>query len=150
MAMQRGQQHDTPRAHLEADLEPMGEHQEESILAGGTLPGVHEAAAPDGMNRTASELAYVEDEHTLELKKKVGEMVDKQFGGDYQKTFAHYDSDADGAVGADELNKLLKDPGVGNFATRGMWVKGIIEKLDSDDDKKISWKEFESVFKAAA
>lgn len=122
--------------------------------AAGAIPSVRSGAA--GMaGPSASELAYETaaaggDKNEEELKRKVGALVEKDFGGDYKKAFDHYDHDHDGAVDADELTKLLKDAGVGNFATRGAWVKGILDKLDKTEDRKIQWQEFESVFRSRA
>jgi hypothetical protein len=97
-----------------------------------------------------SQLAYEEDANQRELKEKVGALVTSQFGGDYKKAFAHYDSEKNGTVTKSELVQLLEDAGVGNGLTRGMWAKGIIEKLDTSQDKGIQWSEFESVFRARA
>lgn len=62
-----------------------------------------------------------------------------------QKLFARYDSDHDGKIDKSELSRLLKDVDIGNTFTRGAWVRGIIDKLDSNDDKAISWDEFQKV-----
>lgn len=59
-----------------------------------------------------------------------------------KKLFEAYDTDGDGKIGADDLEKLLKDVDLGNSFTRGMWVKGILSKLDESGDKKIDWAEF--------
>jgi len=62
-----------------------------------------------------------------------------------RKLFDSYDTNKDGKIDKDELSKLLKDVDIGNSFTRGAWVKGIIEKLDKDSDKAISWDEFQAV-----
>jgi Ca2+-binding EF-hand superfamily protein len=62
-----------------------------------------------------------------------------------RKLFDSYDANKDGKIDKDELSKLLKDVDIGNSFTRGAWVKGIIEKLDADADKSISWDEFQAV-----
>ncbi len=62
-----------------------------------------------------------------------------------RKFFDSYDANKDGKIDKDELSKLLKDVDIGNSFTRGAWVKGIIEKLDTDADKAISWEEFQAV-----
>ena len=43
-----------------------------------------------------------------------------------------------------ELKKLLKDAGIGNGFTRGAWADGIMKELDKDNNKGISWAEFQS------
>ncbi len=62
-----------------------------------------------------------------------------------RKLFDSYDTNKDGKIDKDELIKLLKDVGIGNSLTRGKWAKGIIDKLDTDADKAISWDEFQLV-----
>ncbi len=62
-----------------------------------------------------------------------------------RKLFDSYDANKDGKIDKDELSKLLKDVDIGNSFTRGTWVKGIIEKLDKNGDKAISWEEFQAV-----
>lgn len=154
MGMQRAleQEH---KAIASPDLEAGVEHADlGDRLAGGPVPAVHGGGAV-GHGRTASELAYQvaaneEDGHTKELKQKVSGLCQRKFGGDYQKAFNHYDGNHDGAIDADELSALLDDAGVGSFITRGAWVKGILDKLDRNADRKISWGEFQSVFGGTA
>ncbi len=81
-----------------------------------------------------------------ELVEKVQALLQKQYGDageeSMRKLFDAYDRDGDGRINADELEKLLKDAGVGNSLTRGMWVKGIIKELDLNRDQTIDWGEF--------
>ncbi len=90
-----------------------------------------------------------EDPHVKELVEKVGALVSRRFNGDYRQAFTHYarSHSAQPTVDAKELEALLGDAGVGNFITRGAWVSGIIDRVDKDADRKISWDEFESVIK---
>jgi len=153
MGMQRATQPATrPRLDAETDVVEHGEASER--IAGGPVPAVHNGGDAGHGGRSASELAYEvaanDDENVTELQTKVGALVEKQFGGDYKKAFEAYDGDHDGGVNGDELSQLLKDAKVGTFVTRGMWVKGILDKLDKTGDRKIQWPEFESVFGASA
>lgn len=81
-----------------------------------------------------------------ELVQKVQALLQKQYGDtsaeSMQKLFNAYDKNGDGRVSGDELEQLLKDAGVGNGLTRGMWVKGIIKELDQNRDQTIDWAEF--------
>jgi Ca2+-binding EF-hand superfamily protein len=81
-----------------------------------------------------------------ELVEKVQALLQKQYGDtspeSMRKLFDAYDRNGDGRVGGDELEQLLKDAGVGNGLTRGMWVKGIIKELDLNRDQTIDWAEF--------
>lgn len=144
-----------PRSIAGAELDVGHEEREAGAMeAAGAIPTVRSGAAGTA-GPSASELAYETaavggDKNEEELKRKVGALVEKEYGGDYKKAFDHYDGDHDGAVNADELTRLLKDAGVGNFATRGAWVSGILEKLDKTHDHKIQWHEFESVFTGRA
>ena len=91
-----------------------------------------------------------DDANARELKRKVGKLVREKFGGNYRKAFQHYAGlkKKDGKVDAKELYQLLEDADVGNWATRGKWVSGVMEKLDKDKDGSISLQEFEAVMKA--
>jgi hypothetical protein len=42
---------------------------------------------------------------------------------------------------------LLEDADVGNRFTRGIYVTGIVQKMDKNKDGKIQWSEFESAIK---
>jgi Ca2+-binding EF-hand superfamily protein len=62
-----------------------------------------------------------------------------------RKLFDRYDANRDGKLDKSELTQLLKDIDVGNALTRGVWVKGIIDKIDTNADRMISWNEFEVI-----
>jgi GH24 family phage-related lysozyme (muramidase) len=109
-----------------------GYHQRTNIAAQQSSP---ETAAP------------AEDKDVKDLKDKVGKLVTEKFGGSYRKGFDYYDGNHDGAIEAAELTRLLADADVGNVFTRGRWVAGIIEKMDTNHDGKIQWAEFESAIK---
>jgi len=85
-----------------------------------------------------------------ELVSKVRKLMTERFGGTdvaaRKKLFEAYDKNGDGQVDQDEMKQLLADAGVGNGLTRGAWVRGVIKKLDSDDDKTISYDELERIF----
>jgi Domain of unknown function (DUF4157) len=87
-----------------------------------------------------------EDANEKELKEKVGKLISSQYGGDYKKAFDHY-AGKDGAVDAFGLKSLLTDAGIGNAFTRGLWVDGILKKLDTNKNGKIEWSEFSAVLK---
>ena len=88
--------------------------------------------------------AQADDPNTVELKTKVGKLVQEKFGGDYKRAFDHYDGDHDGGVNKDELTRMLHDADIGNGFTRGVWASKIIEKLDGNHDGRIQWTEFQS------
>lgn len=81
-----------------------------------------------------------------ELIEKVSKLFAEKFGGDYRQAFDHYDCDKKG-IDQPELMVLLEDAGLGNWLTRGLWARGIIQALDADQDGVISFTEFESVLK---
>lgn len=89
------------------------------------------------------------DEHEIELQAKIKGLLLRKYGDtareSMEKLFRAYDKNRNGEIDNSELEQLLKDAEVGNGITRGMWVKGIMKKLDADGDKSISWKEFDSV-----
>ena len=81
------------------------------------------------------------DAREAELISKVQGLVQKRFAGNYRTAFDHYG--ASGRMDEDGLERLLKDAGVGNFATRGTWTAAIMEKLDVDRDGFISFAELQ-------
>jgi EF hand domain-containing protein len=126
-------------AAIETEQQPEAQVEEESPrvrFVGGAIPPV--------------QVAEAEDPRVDELKRKVAALAETKFGGDYKKAFDHYDGDRDGRMTKDEIKSLLSDAGVGNMITRGAWADGILDKLDMNHDRGVSWAEFESVFKATA
>lgn len=83
------------------------------------------------------------DPRRRELIDKVWALVAGRYGGDYRTAFDHYDADKDGVITMAELISLLYDAGIGSRITRNAWAHGIIDALDSDNDDRIAWAEFE-------
>lgn len=83
-----------------------------------------------------------------ELQDKVTRLVDARFKSDWRRAFDHYASGSTADVGRDQLLDLLSDAGIGTWATRGMWADGVLKKMDSNGDKRISWAEFQSVLQS--
>lgn len=81
------------------------------------------------------------DAREAELVAKVQGLVAGGFEGNYKTAFDHYGDS--GRMNEDGLERLLKDAGVGNFATRGTWTAAIMEKLDEDRDGFISFAELQ-------
>ena len=83
-----------------------------------------------------------------ELVNKVTALVDSKHGGDWYKAYGYYAGlGGTDAIQREQLMKLLEDAGIGSWLTRGKWADGIIEELDKNSDKKISWGEFEKALK---
>ena len=92
------------------------------------------------------------DGNQEELVTKIRGLLLRQTGrtdkDSMQKLFKSYDRDGNGRIGGRELEQLLRDADIGNGFTRGMWVEGIIKKLDSGRlDGEISWEEFDAVMR---
>lgn len=85
-----------------------------------------------------------EDPNVAELKAKVSRLVDSKFGGDYNAAFDHYAGN-DGVATRSELIDMLKDAGVGNGLTRGMWADGVMKEVDADGSGSVSKAEFTRV-----
>ncbi|MBI4617877.1 MAG: EF-hand domain-containing protein [Planctomycetes bacterium] len=80
-----------------------------------------------------------------ELVTKVFDLVERRYGGDFKKAFDSYDKSGDGAADEGEIKELLKAAGIGNWATRGAWASGIVEKMDKvggNNNGKVEWEEF--------
>ena len=88
-----------------------------------------------------------------ELITKVRMLLVKQHGSDdvasLKKGFFAYDRNGSGRLEAEELTNVLEDAGIGNKLTRGMWVKGILARLDRDRDNALSWDDFSPLLDAA-
>ena len=84
-----------------------------------------------------------------QLVSALGKHLEKSYGdrspAAMRKLFDGYDGDRDGRIDKTELARLLKDVDVGNSFTRGAWVRGILDKVDANSDKAISWEEFQAV-----
>ncbi len=89
-----------------------------------------------------------------ELIAKLTRHVKGRFGGTganaWQRAFAAYDADRDGAIKPVELGALLKDAGVGNFLTLPLWIDGVLGELDKDHTGTISLTELSLALGKAA
>ena len=85
------------------------------------------------------------DTNEQELQRKVTSLARSRFGGDFERMFEHYGRrrQSDERIDRDELNALLADADVGNGLSRGTWVRGVLDRFDTDRDGVISWAEFE-------
>ncbi|MDQ3368502.1 MAG: EF-hand domain-containing protein [Myxococcota bacterium] len=84
-----------------------------------------------------------------QLVAAIGDYLEKNFNdrtrSGMRLLFDRYDADHDGKIDKQELGRLLKDLDIGNTFTRSAWVRGIMEQLDTNADKSISWEEFQDV-----
>lgn len=81
------------------------------------------------------------DKNEKEMKEKLTRYVDEEFAGDYEAAFASFDSTGDGQLGSRELRRALEKIGVGNFFTRGTWVDGIMERMDTSGNGQLTFPE---------
>ena len=87
------------------------------------------------------------DDQKRELKAKIEALIRDKHAGDPQAAFRVY-ADGAGLIDRTSLKDLLRAAGVGNQVTRGAWADGILEAVDSDRDRKVSWSEFTSVYRS--
>jgi hypothetical protein len=83
-----------------------------------------------------------------ELREKVTALIETRHKSDWRRGFDHYAGHG-GAIGRDDVMRLLGDAQIGNWLTRGAWADGILDKLDKNKDKTITWDEFEPLVKGA-
>ncbi len=89
----------------------------------------------------------------MELVTKVKMLLQARMGRDditaLREGFEAYDCNQSGCLEPEELQRVLEDADIGNKFTRGMWVKGILARLDRDRDNALSWDDFSQVLDAA-
>ena len=77
-----------------------------------------------------------------ELVKKINSLLLRKYGTssepDQKRLFESHDKDGDGKIDPKELEGLLREADVGNTITRGAWVRGIVGRMDTDGDGKIT------------
>lgn len=80
---------------------------------------------------------------TKELLEAIAKLKGK---GSYRQLFDKY-AGKDEMLDGQELLALLKDAGVGTWATRSLWRDGVMEAVDSKTapDSKISWPELQTL-----
>ena len=88
-----------------------------------------------------------------ELVTKVRQLLVKRCGNDdsgaLRESFFAYDKNRTGHLEPEELQQVLEDAGIGNKLTRGMWVKGILARLDHAKKNALSWDDFAPMLDAA-
>ena len=115
---------------------------------GGEIPPVRDGLA-DPDKQSASELAFDQPELDRDARAMVALMIVNRFGGDTKKAFDNYDTDAedsDNGLRQSELERLLRDAGVGAEAEK--LARSLIgeDALAMDYDATISFDLFERAF----
>lgn len=85
-----------------------------------------------------------DDSNVVELRAKIRALVQRSFGGSFRALYDHYDPSGAGADRA-ALTSLLADADVGNVFTRGLWADGVMTRVDTNHDGRISWDEFAQI-----
>jgi len=80
------------------------------------------------------------------LRRKYGNSSDSS----QRRLFQEHDKDGDGKINSDELDGLLKAADIGSAISRGFWVRGIINRMDTDGDGMISWDEYLHAIRSAS
>lgn len=115
-----------------------------SLEAEEAFTALLERLYPQG--ESADACIYVERAMTeKEVVEKIARLRDTKFNGDTQKMFDHYAHD--GALSKAELTIILIDAKIGNRLTRGAIVKGIMDRIDKDEDQSISADELNAVLR---
>jgi hypothetical protein len=81
-----------------------------------------------------------------ELADKIEALLTKKYGSpttaSQRLLFNEFDKDRDSKINKEELGQLLEAADVGNRFTRGIWVDGVMNNMDTDKDLKITWDEY--------
>jgi hypothetical protein len=115
---------------------------------GGEIPPVREGLV-DPDQQSASELAFDNPELDRDARALVALMIVNRFGGDSKKAFDNYDTDSgesENGLSVGELERLLRDAGVGGQAEK--LARNLIgeDALAMDYDATISYDLFERAF----
>lgn len=84
-----------------------------------------------------------EDPNAVELRTKITALAERRYGGDLRALFSAYDMDHDGALRAGELDTLFQNADIGTPFTRGMWVQGVMDRMDADHNQALTYAEIE-------
>jgi hypothetical protein len=90
-----------------------------------------------------------ENSDERELREKFTALIQRDFHGSFRAAFDHFDKNHDGKIDRGELIEFLKSAGIGNGFTRRYWADGILDKLDTNHDRMISWDEFQPAITAS-
>ena len=88
------------------------------------------------------------DANQIELETKLRALCIKKYGDagpeSRRKMYDEYDSNHDGELSRQEMDRMLSDADVGNWFTRGFWIDGILKKLYTDKSGGLSYAEVEA------
>jgi hypothetical protein len=91
--------------------------------------------------------AIKKDPNQIEVETKLAALCTRKYGdtspASRKKLFDEYDTDHKGELSRAELYTLLSDADVGNWFTRGMWVEGILGRIDFDQSGGLTFDEVE-------
>lgn len=68
----------------------------------------------------------------------------------HEQLFRAYDGDGDGELRSIELVELLKDADVGSAWTRSIWASKILDQLDGDQTRTLSWPEVRAAIESGS
>jgi hypothetical protein len=92
--------------------------------------------------------ASVGESEQEELERKINALADARYGAhgpaELKALFLSYDVNGDGCASRKEVGNMLRDAGVGNAFTRGLWVDGVFKQLDTDNSGCITWEEYKA------
>lgn len=83
------------------------------------------------------------DPRAVDLGRRVNNLVQQRYGGDYQRAFNAY-AQGRPEVSKAQVNRMLGDADVGNFLTRGAYTDAVMDRFDTNRNNAISWQEFQS------
>ncbi len=79
----------------------------------------------------------------------VAALVERAYGGSWEKAFDAHDGDSDGRIDTTELVNVLKAAGIGYTFTRRAIARKIMAEVDGNGDGFVSRAEFDAVFKGS-
>jgi hypothetical protein len=121
---------------------------ERRVVASATTPRAPDAGAVSARGPAFDDSALDPDQRML--RDRLVTLVERRFGGDFRRAFAHY-AQGTNALDPDAVHRLLSDAGVGNGFTRGIWASRLIEALDASPgavpNGRVDRAEFEAVLR---
>jgi hypothetical protein len=78
-----------------------------------------------------------------EVVAAIKQLCQTKYAGDYRAGFVDYATNG-GKLDTGDIENVLRDAGIGSWATRWIIAADVLKELDTDGDELVSWDEFQA------